>query len=134
MNICICNDCKCNFPELISNLTKGKQPKNGYFVPESYKKLNMNCLEQKAANRQTFDVIIEELKVNPGFITETINKDEYYKYIDYVDEYETSFYSGKPILSIDEFMRTRSRMQRKTHSVVPDEADNIEDNIKAIEY
>ena len=121
---------KCNFPELISNLTKGKRPEIGDFVPESYKKLIMNCWEQDSSNRPTFDEIIEELKENPGFITETINEDEYYKYIDYIDEYETSFNSGKPILSIDEFMKTRSRKPRETHPVVPDDVDMIEDNIK----
>ena len=94
---------------------------NNIYHPESYQNLINKCWESNASNRPTFDEIVDELRGNEGFITETIDEVEFYNYIDYINEYESSFSSGKSILSIDEFMKKRKKksMKPRTKAIKP---------------
>lgn len=56
------------------------------FIPLVYKKLIEQCLSRFPNERPTFDEILNELKNNDHFITDTINTGEYYDYIDRVDQ------------------------------------------------
>ena len=50
-------------------------------INETYKDLIERCWNQEAEKRPTFDEILIELKTNPLFITNEINKEEYFNYI-----------------------------------------------------
>ena len=50
-------------------------------INETYKDLIERCWNQEAEKRPTFDEILIELKANPLFITNEINKEEYFNYI-----------------------------------------------------
>lgn len=55
-------------------------------VPESYRKLIEKSWAQDPSERPTFDEIVFQLKSDPEFITEKVNKEEYEKYINFVEK------------------------------------------------
>ena len=65
--------------------------KNGYRpsiqsdVPKCYKDLIESCWSNDPEQRPTFDEIVENLKNNPDFITNTVDHNEFYDYVDYID-------------------------------------------------
>ena len=125
---------RCTFFQILDNLVKGIRPQMDAIVPESYQNLINKCWESNASNRPTFDEIVEELRGNEAFITDTIDEVEFFNYIDYIDEYKSSFSSGKSILSIEEFMNKRKKKPSKPrakstrHSIFGNPSSNTEDN------
>ncbi|KAK8893049.1 hypothetical protein M9Y10_030308 [Tritrichomonas musculus] len=63
------------------------RPKINQTIPECYKNLIESCWCANPTNRLSFQQIVELLKTNQEFITEDIDKDEYYKYIESIDSY-----------------------------------------------
>lgn len=61
----------------------------------SYSNLIEGCWSSNVEDRHTFSEIVTELKTNPNFITESINKEEYLKYIQDLNEAQVSFYPSK---------------------------------------
>lgn len=55
------------------------------------------CWSQKSSDRPTFDQLLNELRTNHEYILETVDKNEYFNYIKYVDEQNISFDSFKRI-------------------------------------
>ena len=62
--------------------------------PECYKNLLQRCWSQDPEDRPSFEQILFELKTNPDFITEKINKEEFFNYARMIDEYQASFGSS----------------------------------------
>lgn len=56
------------------------------------------CWSQKSSDRPTFDQLLNELRTNHEYILETVDKNEYFNYIKYIDEYKTSFDSCSVII------------------------------------
>lgn len=54
-----------------------------------------SCWSSNVEGRPTFSEIVTELKTSLNFITENINKEEYLKYIQDLNEAQVSFYPSK---------------------------------------
>lgn len=65
--------CNGNRPEIDSN------------VPVSYRSLIEKCWAQDPKNRPTFDEILNELVNDPGYLTESVNKKEFFNYVNYIN-------------------------------------------------
>ena len=72
--------------QIMLNVMIGYRPKITPDVPECYKKLIEKCWKQNFRERPTFEEIVEILKNDTDFITDTIEQDEYYNYVDYIDD------------------------------------------------
>ena len=76
------------YKEVVVN---GKRPElENTKIPFCYRKLIENCWSQNQSERPTFDEIVNKLKYDSNFITETVNKDDYQQYIGFIDNYAGS--------------------------------------------
>ena len=71
--------------KLMTAVPAGYRPEFKVPVPASYKKLIKKCWLQDEAKRPTFDEIVNLLKTDHGFITKTVNLEEYQDYIETVE-------------------------------------------------
>lgn len=92
---------------------KGQRPKFNEIVPSCYRQLIEKCWSQDPSLRPSFDEISNELKTNSNFITEKVNKDEFLKYVQYIDEYPTSFDSSKKITHLEEQIELKTNTFKK---------------------
>ncbi|KAK8837972.1 Receptor-interacting serine/threonine-protein kinase 1 [Tritrichomonas musculus] len=76
--------------------------------PECYKNLLQRCWSQDPEDRPSFEQILFELKTNPDFITEKINKEEFFIYARMIDEYQASFGSSIEPKAIDDIIKKYS--------------------------
>lgn len=65
-------------------------------------------------DRPTFDQILSQLKNDEGFITDSVDRDDYWSYIDYVVQYQSSFDQGKMILKLNDVFNS----EKKTFQLV----------------
>ena len=63
---------------------KGNRPKIPNSIPEYYRSLITRCWSQDPNDRQSFDAIVDQLKNNSNFTTNTIRKQEYTDYIEFI--------------------------------------------------
>lgn len=81
-----------NLTKIIRKVSiQGERPPLTDDISEAYQELLKNCWAQNPSERWNFDEIIDNLKNNRDFITDSIDEAEYYNYIDYIDEYKSSF-------------------------------------------
>lgn len=80
-----------NFFEICLKVIQSYRPKFPKEIPESYKNLIEKCWDQDPQKRPTFIEILDQLKNNRGFITDKIDEEKFRKYIDYIENYKTSF-------------------------------------------
>lgn len=113
----------CSFGDLIKKIKDGDRPKFNSTVSEPYKSLIEKCWSQEPSERPTFDQITDELKTNPDFITDLIDENEYLSYIDYINEYNTSFDATKKLISFDEFFNNKKNQKEEMD-------DEIEEDIE----
>lgn len=78
----------CNYYQLILKIKNGVRPEIPNFVPACYKELIKDCWSQFWLRRPRFDAIINELEKNTDFITPQVDKQEYYRYINYIKKAE----------------------------------------------
>ncbi|KAK8884818.1 hypothetical protein M9Y10_043938 [Tritrichomonas musculus] len=69
-------------------------------IADCYKDLINRCWSDDPKQRPTFEEIVFELKNNSDFITETVNANELFNYIDYTEEYHSSFDPSKKFKKI----------------------------------
>lgn len=85
----ICDEKPIKFPEnpqkLMKRVMKGKRYIFECQVGKSYRNLIKNCWNQDPTKRLTFEQIKEELKTDPGFIIETVDKEQFFKYVEFID-------------------------------------------------
>lgn len=86
---------KFRFFEIPLKVKNGYRPEFKTPIGKSYQNLIERCWSQDLNERPTFDQIVEELKNDRGFITENVNKEEYYKYISFIEECRSSFSSRR---------------------------------------
>ena len=60
-------------------------------ISQSFQELLLSCWSHNPEDRPTFQDIVDNLKNNSDFITSTVDEVDFYNYIDYIDEYKTSF-------------------------------------------
>lgn len=68
-----------SFYELLLKVLKGDRPKFNSPIASSYKSLIEKCWDEDPSNRPSFDEIKHQLKTNPEFITETVDKKDFLK-------------------------------------------------------
>lgn len=73
-------------------VNKKERPQFNVSIPDCYRNLIEKCWSQEPVDRPTFSEIVENLKKNPEFITETVNSDDYQKYIKLIDESLVTFH------------------------------------------
>ncbi|KAK8836698.1 hypothetical protein M9Y10_037635 [Tritrichomonas musculus] len=118
----------------------GKRPKFDAPIHKAYKNLIERCWSQDPKMRPTFDQIVNELKTNSEFIIkeedddeikpipalkylkgkkpllriEKVDKDEYFKYIKFIEESHLSFDDSKIKINLDEMMKLRTHVFDQT--------------------
>lgn len=75
-----------NFNQIISEVIKGKRPEFSSTITERFQKLIAQCWASDPSERTTFEDIVVQLKKDSEFISKNINKNDYEKYIKYIDE------------------------------------------------
>ena len=92
---------------------KASRPEIPSTLPSIYRNLIERCWSQEKTDRPTFEDIVEHLKSDSNFITELIQSDYYYNYIEFIDESQKSFDSTKRILDLSEFIQSKSRINEE---------------------
>lgn len=93
-----------NLVELMTKLQTGQRPKIPSDTPFAYSSLIERCWSQDVNDRPSFDEIVEELKTNPDFITENVDENEFKKFIELIENYETSFDITNTSFHLDNFI------------------------------
>ena len=75
-----------NTNQIISFVNEGQRPKLPSSIPDCYRELVEQCYSQNPIDRPSFDDIVIKLKENQDFITEKVDKEEYLKYVTFVDD------------------------------------------------
>lgn len=112
----------------------GTRPPLTENVPDVYKELIESCWRQEPSDRPTFDQIVHKLKSEPGFITSEVNKEEFMKYVNYIDNYNVTFDADKYEFKLEDFIQGKTESFRKqtiafNHPILPEE-DIVVDEIK----
>lgn len=76
-------------------------------IPKAYHNLIERCWDENPSKRPSFEEIITELRTNPEFITDSVDKEEYQKYIKYIDDSPKLFKSDQKIQQLEEFVNCR---------------------------
>lgn len=76
------------YSRVVSN---GYRPDFKYEIPDCYQQLIKKCWSQNPDERPTFEDIVNELKNNHDFITNSVEEDEFLDYVDLIDNYKTTF-------------------------------------------
>ena len=71
------------FNEVVINK---KRPKFDINIPYSYRRLIERCWSQEPNERPSFEVIVYQLKNDDDFITDKISREDYQKYIKFIDD------------------------------------------------
>ena len=92
---------------------KGKRPEFKDNIPGCFQKLIKMCWSQLPKDRPSFKTIVEQLKSDPNFITKDVEKDDYYKYIEFIDESQSTFDSTKKIIHISDYIQSKNKTFQK---------------------
>ena len=97
--------------ELIKSIIENEErPKFEGQISEAYQNLIEQCWSQDPSKRPTFDEILNELRTNHGFITETVDKDEFSKYIEFIEKEPHSFNTNKQKIKLDDLLKLRNQL------------------------
>ena len=77
----------------------GNRPELNESIPKKYKELIEKCWCQDPTHRMTFVEITFLLRTDQEFITEKINKNSYYRYIEYIEKSTDNEFNYKNISS-----------------------------------
>ena len=97
------------------------------------------CWSQNPENRPNFDEIVEELKNNPQFITEKVDQTVFRKYVDYIENYESSFDLNKRSIHMNDiakprktnFLRVSVKIEKqKIVDILPDKENSSNEDDK----
>lgn len=77
-----------------------ERPKFNFPISSCYIDLITRCWSVDPKDRPTFQNIVEELRTNKDFIIDTIDADEFYDFVDSIDETSISFDPNKKLKNI----------------------------------
>lgn len=108
-----------NVVHVIQKVGNGQLPEFPKSTPIVYQKLIKRCWAKNPDERPTFDEIVLLLRTNPEFVTENVKKDEYFKYINYLDQYtnKKDKESANNYISDDEGKEIREQIKLKTEEI-----------------
>ncbi|KAK8880747.1 hypothetical protein M9Y10_003434 [Tritrichomonas musculus] len=100
-----------------------QRPEFKFPVPDCNYQLITRFWAQDPDERPTFDEIVEELKTNDEFITDSVDKDEFLDFVDLIDNYKTTFdpskkfkkitFSKEPQKVVEEVLPRKEEMQKR---------------------
>ncbi|KAK8889378.1 hypothetical protein M9Y10_034124 [Tritrichomonas musculus] len=70
--------------DILMKVTSGYRPEIAENVPDCYRELIQKCWSQDPSERPTFDSIVDLLKSNTDFITNTVDRGEYIRYVNFL--------------------------------------------------
>ena len=90
-----------------SQTLKGIRPKIDSSIPPSYTDLIQCCWAQNPADRPSFDEIVESLRSTEknGFITELVEENDFWDYVDFIDNFKKIYDTKKRIIKIDQYIK-----------------------------
>ena len=91
-------------------------PSLKYSIPKAYKNLISDCWSHKPSKRPSFDEIVNQLANDSEFITEMVDEDIFYDYVDYINEFTISFEYTNRIMSYTEFINNRQKRTIESNS------------------
>lgn len=95
-------------PVLYMKIMKGERPDFPSNVPDHLVKLISSCLDQSPEEKLTFDEIVnDELKNNESFITDSIDESNFLDFLDFIDNYQSTFYIYKKHVLFDDFIKEK---------------------------
>ena len=95
-------------------------------MPDAYKELIEKCWSQDPEERPTFTEIVDELKNNHNFIIDLVDENEFYEYVDFIDNYQTSFDLTKQSFHMKDLIEIQNqKFQRMTIQKVDDKIVSI---------
>lgn len=83
------------------------RPKFNKKIPQCYQNLIQKCWSQEPLERPTFDEILATLKTDSNFITDQVNKEEFWNYIELINKSEKSFNTTKRIQQLDNIINSQ---------------------------
>ena len=83
------------------------------YYSESLWKIVSWMLEKDPKKRPSFDQIVEELKTDEDFITEFVEQEDFFDYVEYIENSKTDFDSTKNIIQIDKFVHRQTDTFKK---------------------
>ena len=92
----------------VNVVMKGIRPEFNFSIPDSYRHLIEKCWSYDPSDRPTFDDIVSSLKNDSGFITECVDVNKYLNYIDFIEEYHSSFNKNQKKFDLNEIFKSRN--------------------------
>lgn len=117
---------------LVSKITNGERPKLTSDIPDAYQKLIEKCWLHNPLERPTFEEIVFVLKNNHEFITEKVDEEDFHAYVEFIDNYKTSFDLSRKSFHLEDFIKNKkTKLKRmsirveknKIVEIFPDIAD-----------
>ena len=106
-----------NMNQIYSEIViKGNRPEFNKNIPSCYRSLIEKTWSQNPNERLSFNEIEKLLKTDLSFISKGVNKSEYFKYIQMIDEFEASYNSTEKILQLDDLIKAKSRIIENDNS------------------
>ena len=100
-------ECK-SVEEIKTKVINGIRPKFPYPISDAYQDLIERCWNQDPSKRPTFDEIVDELQNDPSYLTDEIEKDDFFQYVDYIDEYKKTFDKTKKMIRLEDFIQNKT--------------------------
>lgn len=104
-----------NFNELFTKIvTQSIRPKLNKDIPRCYRQLIEMCWSQNPTERPSFEEITSLLKNDKDFITEEVNQEEFYEYVEFIEKSKKEFYSANRVVKFDDIIKNKDKDKTKT--------------------
>lgn len=110
--------------KLYKSVINGERPPIDNFVPLPYQELIKKCWSQDPETRPTFEQIVDELQ-NDEFITDLVDENDYRSYIEFINEYRSTFDKNKRILKIEDFIQNHQSKSFQKVSIIDFKNDRL---------
>ena len=87
--------------QFLAKLCKGIHLEFKYYIPHCYRSLIEDCTSTDPDKRPSFSEITKMIEENEEFVTENVDKIEFYDYISYIKENEDNYDSKLKKVSVD---------------------------------
>ena len=77
---------KCHIFQIQCKILAGYRPNFNKAIPQSYKNLIEKCWSEDPKDRPTFEQIVDKLKNDRNFITETIDEEKFLNYVNFINQ------------------------------------------------
>lgn len=118
---------------IMKGVTKNRmRPKMPDNIPSVYKKMIENCWEQSPELRPSFEEIANDLKTNPDFLTEKVDKEEFNRYIEFVENSEKFYHKDSRIFYSSYYLKAdeleNNEEVKSILSLIDDPVENDDDD------